>query len=315
MNASARIGRKRTGAKGRPGCLGILGLGIAALLGLAALGAIFGEEDAAETKEARSPSTIGTDTSKQSGGDSAHSDTVTLLSIIDGDTIETSAGTVRLLGIDTPERGECGYRDATLALTQLVETDETIELVLPAGQNDRDRHGRLIRYAVTLGGTDLGRAQLDTGHAVARYDSQDGYPAHPKENDYRAAQNARLGNDGSVITAACDSGPRPAQDTGRGGSGHADTGTDGPGPETATTEDATTGVAPPAGPSTETGVSSGEGDWFLQYPSCAALKRNTVGHPVGPLHRDDPAQAAAYNWFQYGTGHRGDGDGDGWACE
>ncbi len=32
---------------------------------------------------------------------------VTIDSVVDGDTIETSAGTVRIIGIDAPERGEC----------------------------------------------------------------------------------------------------------------------------------------------------------------------------------------------------------------
>lgn len=29
----------------------------------------------------------------------------------------------------------------------------------------------------------------------------------------------------------------------------------------------------------------------------------------------NPAQTEIYNHFQYGTSYRGDGDGDGWACE
>lgn len=34
----------------------------------------------------------------------------TLVAVVDGDTIETSAGTVRLVGIDAPEHGECALR-------------------------------------------------------------------------------------------------------------------------------------------------------------------------------------------------------------
>ena len=62
-------------------------------------------------------------------------------------------------------------------------------------------------------------------------------------------------------------------------------------------------------------VDCGEETWWLQYPSCSKLKKNTVGDPKGPFSVDDPAEVDIYNWFQYGTGHSGDGDGDGLACE
>ena len=45
--------------------------------------------------------------------------------------------------------------------------------------------------------------QLEAGNAIARYDSTDGYPAHPREAAYHAAQLASRGADGSVITLAC----------------------------------------------------------------------------------------------------------------
>lgn len=197
---------------------------------------------------------------------------VTFISVVDGDTIETSAGTVRLIGIDTPERGACGHDDASLAIANLAAAGEAVALELPPGQNDTDRYGRLIRYVTTASGTDLGLAQLEAGNAVARYDSQDGYPAHPREAEYRAAQLASSGADRAVVTVACASAaaePPPAQ-TDR---------------------------------------------WWEQYTSCAKLRKNTLGHAVGPFSREDPAQAEAYDWFASGTGNNGDGDGDGLACE
>lgn len=33
---------------------------------------------------------------------------------MDGDTLTTDAGTIRLIGIDTPERGECGHAEAEI---------------------------------------------------------------------------------------------------------------------------------------------------------------------------------------------------------
>lgn len=63
-----------------------------------------------------------------------------------------------------------------------------------------------------------------------------------------------------------------------------------------------------------TEAASGE-EWWFEFGSCSQLKKRGVGHPTGPFNRDDPAEAAIYDWFAHGTGHRGDGDGDGLACE
>lgn len=217
----------------------------------------------------------------------------TFLSVIDGDTIETSAGTVRLIGIDTPERGECGHDIASTAIGKLVSRGDAVELVLPDGQHDEDRYNRLLRYVAVGDGTDLGLMQLKVGNATARYDSRDGYPKHPNEASYHAAQLATAGADRKVITTSCAAeavappAPAPA-----------------PVPETVPVPQ----PAPaPADPSVDT--------WWTKYPSCTKLKKNTVGHPKGPFNRDNPAEAGLYEWFAHSTGNRGDGDGDGLACE
>jgi len=92
-----------------------------------------------------------------------------------------------------------------------------VTLQLPPGENDRDQFERLLRYVVTGAGVDLGLMQVEAGNAVARYDSSDGYPAHPREASYHAAQVASAGPDGTVFTTACrgaapDSGA-PTQDS------------------------------------------------------------------------------------------------------
>jgi endonuclease YncB( thermonuclease family) len=107
--------------------------------------------------------------------------------VVDGDTLELGSGeTVRLVGIDTPEVGECGYDRATAALARLV-SGEQVRLVRSDG--DRDHYGRLLRY-VDLGGTDAGLRQIRNGLAIARYDSRDGYGFHPREPRYIAADTA-----------------------------------------------------------------------------------------------------------------------------
>lgn len=141
--------------------------------------------------------------SPMAGPTTPTSKTATVVSVVDGDTIQTSAGTVRLIGIDTPELGECGHDAASAAIGRLLSVGDPVTLELPPGQNDRDKHGRLIRYVITSAGVDLGLMQLEAGNAIARYDSTDGYPAHPQQDAYRAAQIASPGPGGSVITTAC----------------------------------------------------------------------------------------------------------------
>jgi micrococcal nuclease len=128
---------------------------------------------------------------------------VTFESVIDGDTIETSAGRVRIIGIDAPEIGACGHAEASALVSSLLKRGDEVVLELPEGQNDEDQYGRMLRYAGTVSGVDVAMSLLTAGLAVARYDSTDGYPAHPRESDYHDAQLATLAGDGAVTTVAC----------------------------------------------------------------------------------------------------------------
>ncbi|WP_162197265.1 thermonuclease family protein [Demequina pelophila] len=111
----------------------------------------------------------------------------TVLRWIDGDTVRTSAGTVRLIGIDTPELSEkCSKAfDAVAAVESLAPAGTAITLVNPASVDDTDKYDRLLRY-VLVDGTDIGYALLINDLAEARYDSRDGYAWHPHESAYRA---------------------------------------------------------------------------------------------------------------------------------
>lgn len=115
----------------------------------------------------------------------------TVVHVVDGDTVDVTRGgaeeTVRIVGIDTPERGECGYDQATVALGDLIGGME-VELTGP-GDEDRDAYGRLLRY-VDRGEVDAGYEQISAGMAIARYDSRDGYGWHPREDRYIAADEA-----------------------------------------------------------------------------------------------------------------------------
>lgn len=114
--------------------------------------------------------------------------TDTVAAVVDGDTVKMASGaTVRLIGIDTPERGECGYDEATSHLSSLVDGQRVT--LTPGARDDTDRYGRFLRY-VDVGDTDVGLEQIRAALATARYDSTDGYGAHQREDEYRATMEA-----------------------------------------------------------------------------------------------------------------------------
>ena len=93
------------------------------------------------------------------------------VSVIDGDTLDMRGLRIRLFGMDAPEAGQtCQSRDGapwrcgTYAARKL---DELIGgKVVICEQRDTDRYGRLV--ATCAAGTlDLGRAMVESGHAVA----------------------------------------------------------------------------------------------------------------------------------------------------
>lgn len=109
-----------------------------------------------------------------------------LVKVVDGDTIDVKDSNdvvqrVRLVGIDTAERGECGFSEASKALTELIGANK-ISLVL-AETDDRDRYGRLLRY-VDVEGRDVGLELIKDGYAIAAYDSRTTYPKHVREDSY-----------------------------------------------------------------------------------------------------------------------------------
>ncbi len=92
-----------------------------------------------------------------------------VLKIVDGDTLDIGVPArgyvlrqrVRLLGIDTPERGQAGYAEATEALRQMVGGRR---VTLRYGGRLRGRYGRLLAY-VWLGELDVNIQLVQTGHA------------------------------------------------------------------------------------------------------------------------------------------------------
>jgi micrococcal nuclease len=98
------------------------------------------------------------------------SERATVTRIKDGDTVEIemlSGGneTVRLIGINTPESGECFSEKATVALGALL-ADEVITMT--ADVSDRDQYGRLLRYLWLDRGVFVNEIMVRGGYAQAR---------------------------------------------------------------------------------------------------------------------------------------------------
>ena len=160
------------------------------------------EPTASETPTV-SPSPTATETAEPAPADPDAATTVTVTDVVDGDTVDVSTGeTIRIIGIDTPERGVCGYSDATDNMEALV-LGQPVTLT-PGARDDVDKYGRLLRY-VDVNGVDAGLDQINKGLAIARYDSRDGYGAHTREQQYVAADAA------SADYTCQPSQPAPAQ--------------------------------------------------------------------------------------------------------
>jgi endonuclease YncB( thermonuclease family) len=108
-----------------------------------------------------------------------------VISWIDGDTVRTTKGTVRLIGMDTPERGQPCYRRAKKNALRLAPVGSRVRLVKVAGRDNRDRYGRFLRY-VQHDRLDVGYRQIVRGLADARYDDGQ-YGTHPRRAKYRRA--------------------------------------------------------------------------------------------------------------------------------
>lgn len=71
--------------------------------------------------------------------------------VIDGDTLDVRMGSgrlfrVRLLCIDTPERGEKGYEEASDSLRQMCPPGTAVEVFPDPGMRQTDDFGRVLAY-------------------------------------------------------------------------------------------------------------------------------------------------------------------------
>jgi micrococcal nuclease len=131
----------------------------------------------------------------------------TVTYVVDGDTVHIAAAgrdeKVRLIGIDTPEVGQCDAAKATTLARRLAQGRPVI-LVGDATQATRDKYGRLLAYVVLPGGRDLGYHELARGYArVYVYDR----PFQRLAAYRRAEQAGRTRTDS--IWRGCNTAPAP----------------------------------------------------------------------------------------------------------
>ena len=78
--------------------------------------------------------------------------------MVDGDTVDVECETlrdrIRLLRIDTPERGEAGYREAGAALAQMVRGRDVYLVFETPSQLERGSYKRVLAY-LCVGDTNL----------------------------------------------------------------------------------------------------------------------------------------------------------------
>ena len=92
-------------------------------------------------------------------------DVALVVYVIDGDTIEVESQgqefRVRYIGVDTPERDEPFYDEATAANLTLVGDEE---IILVQDVSETDQYGRLLRYVYLQDGTFVNAELISQGY-------------------------------------------------------------------------------------------------------------------------------------------------------
>jgi endonuclease YncB( thermonuclease family) len=95
-------------------------------------------------------------------------ETLNVTRIIDGDTLVSDRGRVRLYGVDTPEVGQRCADDATDRLKGLAGSKVRVE----SGPRSTDRYGRLLYYVYDIDGDSIDARLILEG--LARAWTEDG---------------------------------------------------------------------------------------------------------------------------------------------
>jgi micrococcal nuclease len=206
---------------------------------------------------------------------------LTVTKVVDGDTVDLSDGRrVRLLGIDTPELGECGYEQASrFARTTLLHQE--VDVAADPTQDTHDQNGRALLYV---------GAPVDYSIAVTRAGWARRYVVGDtpvrKDPQIAAAEQAAQAENAGIWGTLCAAPPTPT-----------------------TTTTTTQQAPPPSDDDDPPARTSGSGNEAASPPA----------PPPAPVRDRDCAdfagQAAAQAALVPGDPERLDADNDGIACE
>lgn len=133
---------------------------------------------------------------------------VLVTEVIDGDTIRIEGGErVRLLGIDTPEKGECYFAEAKQELSELIDGKV---VMLEKDITNRDKYERLLRYVyLEKDGTDnilINDEMVENGFAYDISTAPDNRFRYLLVAARESAKKKKLG-----LWSACDTKEEPSQ--------------------------------------------------------------------------------------------------------
>jgi micrococcal nuclease len=129
-------------------------------------------------------------------------------SVVDGDTFKIGNTTYRMIGVDTPERGKCGFDEATELTTQAID-GKTVRLETDPTQGKVDRYGRSLVY-VHVDDFNLGQRLIVTGHATEYTYSKPYRYQTLYKNAQKAAEAKGLGIWGTCTKKAQETPAEPA---------------------------------------------------------------------------------------------------------
>ncbi|MCH7947809.1 MAG: thermonuclease family protein [candidate division Zixibacteria bacterium] len=125
------------------------------------------------------------------GYDKAPGDRFVIMRVIDGDTVELAGGDrLRLLGIDTPEKGELYYDSAAMFLESLVLGQKSR---IEYADKRRDRYGRLLGFVYVEDTIFVNRRILSAGLGYL-YLVKDQELSRPRFKELLVAQRQAVGS-------------------------------------------------------------------------------------------------------------------------
>lgn len=115
-----------------------------------------------------------------------------VMRVVDGDTVELFGGeTLRLIGIDTPERGEPCFNEAKQKLAELVEGKTVF---IEKDVEEKDKYGRLLGY-LYVGDAFVNLEMVESGFA---FSFEYGLSTRYSKEFFFAEENAKLLKEGCL---------------------------------------------------------------------------------------------------------------------